>query len=226
MARPQTRISPDRPLSSYAKVRHFVGAALRGRAWLIAQSRLAGKQYLNLGCGPNSRPEFINLDYLWHPGIDVCWDVTRGLPLESKKLAGIFTEHCLEHLPVATLAGVFAECRRVLRSGGTLRVVVPDGELYLTRYADLVRGAAGAELPYAGDDKMNGIYSPIMSVNRIFREHGHLYIHDFAMLKALLERSGFVDVTKRAFMVGRDPALLVDTEARAVESLYLEASAP
>ena len=48
----------------------------------------------------------------------------------------------------------------------------------------------------------------------------------FDLLAALLEHSGFVRPAQRAFGEGRDPVLLVDTPARACESLYVEAEVP
>jgi hypothetical protein len=65
-----------------------------------------------------------------------------------------------------------------------------------------------------------------MSVNRIFRSHGHLFIHDFDILRQLLELNQFVDVKRESYGVGRDPKLLIDTASREVESLYVEASKP
>jgi hypothetical protein len=98
--------------------------------------------------------------------------------------------------------------------------VVPDGELYLRGYA--VRTA----LPYAqGDAKDFPIATTMVSVNRIFRDHGHLFIWDFETLATALLKSGFQDVTKAAFGAGRDNKLLIDTPWRKVESLYVEAIA-
>ena len=64
----------------------------------------------------------------------------------------------------------------------------------------------------------------MMSVNRIFRGHGHLFIYDFDTLAKMLHKHGFQDVRKEQFLRGRDPRLLIDMEWRAVESLYVEAS--
>ena len=62
-------------------------------------------------------------------------------------------------------------------------------------------------------------------LNRIFHEHGHLFIWDFETLAAALLKSDFHDVTKTAFGEGRDDRLLIDTRYREVESLYVEAVA-
>ncbi len=88
----RTRISTNRPLTSYAKVRVFLGTMLRNRSILTKKSQLKDKEYLDIGCGPNLHPEFINFDYGWRPGLDLCWDVRRGIPLRENSLRGIFTE--------------------------------------------------------------------------------------------------------------------------------------
>lgn len=219
------KFSFKRPITSYHKVRVAIAALLRNRSFLINRKAIAGKQYLDLGCGPNPHTEFINLDYSWHPEIDICWDITRNVPVESESMTGIFTEHCLEHLPFGSIDRVLSECWRILKPGGTLRIIVPDGELYLTQYARILAGEKIA-LPYADDDRHGQIYSPIMSVNRIFRAHGHLFIYDFDTLRQLLVKHEFVNVVKESLGSGRDSRLLIDTPSRAIESLYIEASKP
>ena len=220
-SRPSLRRSPW----SYSKLQAAVAAVIRGRRAFVDWDSLRRKHYLDLGCGPNIHPCFINLDYAWRPGINLCWDITKGLPLADRSLAGIFSEHCLEHLSLATTDGVLAECWRVLQPGGTLRIVVPDGELYLMGYSSLMAGAAG-RLPYADSDSYQGLYSPMLSVNRIFREHGHLFIYDYVTLAQLLERRGFIAIRREHFRSGYDQQLLIDSEHRAQESLYVEAQRP
>lgn len=213
-----------RPLTSYTRVRRAIAGIRRNRSWLIDQRSIRGKEYLDLGCGPNVHPHFINLDYGWCPGTDISWDITRGLPLQSGTMKGVFSEHCFEHLPFESMGGVLAECYRVLRPGGTLRIVVPDGELYLTLYTDIVRGLSAQALPYSESEQASDIYGPIVSVNRIFHGHGHRFIYDFDTLRQLLEKHGFTDIRKERYRSGRDATLLIDTEVRAIESLYVEAS--
>src|SRR3954471_10130512 len=94
--------NPSRRLTSYAKVRALAGRFFRNRGFQLRRRRVQSLRYLDIGCGPNSHPEFVNLDYLWHPTIDVCWDITRGMPFASGSMQGIFSEHCLEHFPLAT----------------------------------------------------------------------------------------------------------------------------
>ena len=222
----QTRLSWRRPIQSYSKVQRLLSALLRNRKFHLRQSSIQTKDFLDVGCGSHVHDNFINLDYGWHPGIDICWDITRGIPLPDNAVRGIFTEHCLEHLTLQqTDQVVLPEFFRVLKPGGTVRIIVPDGELYLTRYGERIDGGTEV-MPYADGDIYCGLYSSIMSVNRIFRGHDHKFIYDFATLRLLLQKHLFVDVHQESYGHGREPALLIDTEFRMVESLYVEATKP
>jgi predicted SAM-dependent methyltransferase len=216
----------ERPITESEKVRALVGRIVRNRSLFLDRSAIRRKDYLDVGCGPQMHEQFINLDYGWRPGLDACWDIRKGLPLDDASVRGIFTEHCLEHIPLGSADAVLAEFRRVLRPGGRVRIVVPDGELYLTRYADVLAARTAKRLPYADEDPHRGIYSPILSVNRIFRAHGHQFIYDYDFVRRLLEDHGFVDVRREQYRSGQDPVLLIDSEHRRIESLYVEASAP
>ncbi len=222
----QTRISLSRPLTSYSKIRGLISHLIRGKGIFISRKSIDKKTLLNIGSGPNAHPDFINLDSSWHPAIDICWDVTRGIPLPSEKMSGIFSEHCFEHLPFDNISAVLAECARVLSPGGTIRIIMPDPQLYLAGYVDLVSGESRSPLPYAERDKEGDLYSPIMSINRIFRSDGHLYLYDYDLIHKLLSRAGFVDIRRESFGQGRNQDLLIDTPSRTIESLYVEAVRP
>ena len=228
-----TKFSIHRPISSYGKVQTLIRALIRNRDIVVgaiirnrgifADRKMRGC-YLDLGCGLNIGPDFCNLDYDWRPGVDICWDVTRGLPFSNEYVGGIFTEHMLEHIAFGNALALLAECRRILRVGGTLRIVVPDGELYLSEYAKHVAGST-AHIPYSEYDASSFPFvTPIISVNRIFRNHGHQFIWDFETLRLALLRAGFTTVKKRAWGEGDDPRLIRETKHRRVESLYVEAT--
>ena len=221
-----TKISFSRPLSSYSKVRGIYSRMRRARRSQFDNPKLKDKSILDIGCGPKINEDVVSLDYVWRPGVDVVCDVTRGIPFPSQSFEGIFSEHCLEHIPFISTDKVLAECYRLLKPGGNVRIVVPDGELYLRGYIKSLEADSAKTLPYADGDGFEGLYSPILSVNRIFRESGHLFIYDYEMFRMLLERNGFKDVKKEGLMSGRMESLLRDSPEREVESLYVEATKP
>jgi predicted SAM-dependent methyltransferase len=199
-----TKISVRRPILSYSKIQGIVSFFIRGRALNLKRPGLV----LDVGCGPNNSPEKLNLDYDWRPGIDICCDITKGLPVPDHYVSSIFTEHCFEHIPFASTAFVLREFGRVLQPGGTVRIVVPDLAIYVQCYQ------RGLRMPYGENE------TPAMSINRIMRAHGHQFIYDFDTLKPMLERAGFSQIEKMGFGIGTLGHL--DAASRQVESLYVE----
>lgn len=228
---PLHTISIRRPLTSYAKVQALIGRLIRNRRFQLDRPRVRQGAYLDLGCGPNSHDHLINLDYLWHPQVDVCWDITRGLPFADGTMQGVFSEHCLEHFSLPPALELLREIRRVLAPGGIVRIVVPDGELYLRTYAAQLAGDLSRPFPFQEIEKANALWTPMLSVNRLFYQDreslsGHRTIYDFPLLATALRHCGFEKITRCAFGEGGDPQLLVDAPGRRCESLYVEASAP
>src|ERR1700716_2074854 len=135
------KFSFKRHITSYAKLQYTVSALIRGNDFFVAKKRIRNSKLLNVGCGPNANPNFINLDFHWNRTIDICWDITRKVyPLPSSSLEGIYTEHCLEHISFSAFKANIAEFYRLLQPGGTVRIIMPDGELYLDIYQRRKKG--------------------------------------------------------------------------------------
>ncbi len=217
------RVSLKRPLSTYGKVQRLYSALIRGRAFQVQRWDLRSKRYLNAGCGPNQRPAFINLDYDWLPGIDVCWDLRTKLPFADNSLLGVYSEHCLEHLSPEDCRHALKEFKRVLAPGGLVRIVVPDAEIYFDLY-QMHKAGREVDFPYVPAPLPVG-FTPLMAVNQIFFQHGHLYAYDAETMGVQLKNAGFSNIKKESFMHGSESNLLIDSSERAVESLYMEARA-
>jgi predicted SAM-dependent methyltransferase len=222
----RNRVQLNRSITSYAKFRQWYSNGIRGNPLQLKKS-LEQTQLLNVGCGPNAIAEFVNLDYNWLEGVDLVWDITRGIPFKAERFSGIYSEHCLEHLSYEQVNSILSDFFRLLKPLGMIRIVVPDAELYLEIYRKQKNGEH-VTFPYG--QTAHEIHAPIitsmMVVNSIFRGHGHQYAYDYETLKVMLEAQGFCDIQRTSFREGRQTPLLVDSQSRACESLYIEAMKP
>jgi predicted SAM-dependent methyltransferase len=215
----QTKLSLRRNILSYSKIQALISGLLRNKKYQFWGEDLKSKDYLNCGCGINFKDGFINLDFNWKPGIDLCWDVTIGLPFSNNSLKGIYTEHMLEHIPFDKVVYLLTEFRRVLKKGGTVRIIVPDAELYLGLYQS-AKESKNVVFPYGGSDTN---ITPMMHVNNIFRKDGHQFAYDYETLRILLNEAGFSIITRMSFNRGNDINLLIDQKRYEISSLYVEA---
>lgn len=78
---------------------------------------------LNIGCGPDKKDGYINIDYDSTFNPDIVRDIEKGLPFDDNSVDEIFCSHVLEH--VKDLIFVMNEFWRVLKSGGKLFILVP-----------------------------------------------------------------------------------------------------
>lgn len=224
-----TNLRLSRRLDSYSKIRKVVSGLRRNRHFQLKTNHIAKCQYLDLGCGDNLNPDLINLDYMWRPGVDVCWDIRRGLPFSEGKFLGVFSEHCLEHFDLEDGEAICREVFRVLSRGGRFRVVVPSADLYLKTYFERIAKLSNVSFPYESKETYKDrFYTPMLSVNRIFYQDrdsafGHRCMFDFQLLSTLLRDVGFSTTKLCDFRCGIDENLLVDSANRQCESLYVEA---
>ncbi len=108
--------------------------------------------YLNLGCGSRYHPDWINIDIAPHGPEVIQHDIRRGIPLPDAGCDVVYHAAVLEHMRRADAAAFLAECYRVLKPGGIVRVGVPDLEelcqLYLDRLAATLKGDEAAAYDY------------------------------------------------------------------------------
>lgn len=74
-----TRFSFNRPISSYSKIQRIYSVLVRNRGFQARKTLLSSKDLLSIGCGDRINPDFVNIDFNWIPGIDLCWDVRKSL---------------------------------------------------------------------------------------------------------------------------------------------------
>jgi SAM-dependent methyltransferase len=102
------------------------------------------KCLINIGCGKRIHRDWINLDlHASAPGVVAC-DLTKGIPVDDGVADMVYSAAVLEHIRPADTHRFLAECRRILRPGGIIRIAVPDLEeqakVYLETLNRLDRG--------------------------------------------------------------------------------------
>lgn len=91
---------------------------------------------INVGCGSRFHRDWLNFDlHAYTPEVVAC-DLTKGIPVADGEADVVYSAAVLEHIRPRDLSGFLAECRRALRSGGVLRLAVPDLEQQAKFYLD------------------------------------------------------------------------------------------
>jgi ubiquinone/menaquinone biosynthesis C-methylase UbiE len=80
---------------------------------------------VNLGCGTHKLDGFINIDESDHCNPDLIADVLK-LPFDDGYADIIYAGHILEHIRPKQIFTALREWKRVLKSGGTIYIVIPD----------------------------------------------------------------------------------------------------
>jgi SAM-dependent methyltransferase len=87
------------------------------------QTPVLGRLRINLGCGRDVRPGYLNADRLPLSGVDVVLDLEAPLPFCDGAFDEVFSSHVLEH--VERFLPLMGELHRVCAPGGRLRHFVP-----------------------------------------------------------------------------------------------------
>jgi SAM-dependent methyltransferase len=185
---------------------------------------------VNIGCGSNPTPGWINLDVISHPDV-YFWDCRLGLPFADGVVTAIYSEHFFEHLDLESEARPFLrECLRCLQTGGVLRLVVPDAGSYLKAYSgpwEVLAKMRPLDRTSNGwrDGRLGWVYQTKMQfMNAIFRQRTeHKYAYDAETLVLIMREAGFVDVVVQQFGASIDPKMAPDADDRRTESLYVDA---
>ncbi len=210
---------------------------------------------VNLGCGPVGKDDWINLDWgvlaflhryrfletillklnLLPKGYNVKWpgnlrlhNCRKRLPFSDDSVDYVYTSHFLEHFKRFEARSILAECYRILRKGGVIRVTLPDLEILAKKYLEkdseyfksiLALMNFGEENPSQEDYPLADIFVDNFYPN-FYREkprgiqkalvgfiRPHLWMYDQDSLASLLTGIGFRNVKRMAFREGNTPDL-------------------
>lgn len=154
---------------------------------------------LNLGCGRNIIPGWINADLIAHSSEVFPMDASRPFPFPDNSFDYVFSEHMFEHLDLLGQQNMMRECHRVLRPGGVLRLAMPNFDFLIDlvnnpdaeitrRYLDWsYRMFIHNKVEYG----VNRTDYPVYVVNNFMHDWGHQFIHNPESLKNMGVGCGF-----------------------------------
>lgn len=178
------------------------------------------KKFLNLGSGPRGivSNSWINIDGFLDTNVHYCCDFNKRLPFNDNTFDGIFCEHVVEHFDYKNGRSLLKECLRILKPGGVIRIIVPDGEKFIKAYFD------NPEFIVKYKHAESGFQ--MEAVNAWFyQRYEHQCIYDGPYLCDQLIKTGFSKASKTSYRNSTysTPDLILDDPKYDWESLYVEA---
>jgi SAM-dependent methyltransferase len=202
---------------------------------------------LNLGCGPGNAPaNWINVDGSWNAWFSnhrnlrrvlkavgiinasnaaewrvrpLVHDLTKPLLFEDNSISAVYGAHVLEHLYLVDAQRLLSECKRVLRPGGVIRLVVPDLRSMAASYLKNKNGESPSpsEKIRAADNlnELLGFRSPAPPSGNLFFKlyslwkdfHHHKWMYDSDSLAHYLEEAGFAGVSEKGYLQSEIPGI-------------------
>jgi SAM-dependent methyltransferase len=195
--------------------------------------REAAMDKLHVGCGDHPLPGWLNTDLNpCRPDIRLI-DATRRFPFPDDTFERVFSEHMIEHVQREGGAAMLAECRRVLRPGGRIRISCPDRRFIvrLVGPPEELRDDERAYVDWAG--RHFGLADAAAVGRNLATGFGHQFIYTVPLLREALEAAGFVDISEHRINESDDPELCnLEHDGRMppgflqLETMTLEAVAP
>lgn len=152
-----------------------------------------------------SKNEYINIlksnDFIFH-------DLSRSLPFKNNSVDYIYTSHFVEHLFKRDAKKLLESCYKSLKSGGVIRVAVPD-----LKYAVDLYGKGEAR-------KMLENYFFVDDLSSYLARHKYMY--DFELINEVLIEAGFNNVQQYQYRQGKVPNLDI-LDNRPEDTLFVEA---
>lgn len=198
---------------------------------------------LNLGCGSQVPDGWVNVDYSlgarfikipffrvfnkkvklfnldWNEKIYL-HDLTKKFPWTDSSVDIVYSSHTLEHFSKEDGRRFLADCYRVLRKNGIIRIVVPDlrhdvieymeGRVYADDFVEKLG------VLYGGSNKtLKRILAP-------FFQFPHKCMYDNSRLIEILHEIGFEASTRAGFDSGIEDIRLVELEGRIENAVIVE----
>ncbi len=168
---------------------------------------------LQIGAGTNLREGWLNTNYFpWQKNV-LHLNAAQPFPFADHSFDYSFSEHMIEHIDYNEGLVMLAECFRVLKPGGRIRLSTPDFQFLVALYTqnhnpiqqkytqwmtDWMTERKADSAPYT---------DPIFIINNFVRDWGHQFIYDEKSLGFSLEKVGFSSVIRCELQQSEDTVL-------------------
>lgn len=154
---------------------------------------------LHIGAYRSHIPGWLDTDVAPADAETIYLDATKPFPIASCTFKYIYSEHMIEHVPLAAGLRMLRECRRVLRADGVLRLATPDLAFLLSLYFN--PGVDGRSyMTWIADTCMTGKERNEVTaadvINIAFNSWGHQFLYDFVTLESSLRKAGFTKISR------------------------------
>ena len=96
-------------------------------------------KFVNLACGPVyvAASNWSNVDFSSSACNVISCDLLQQLPFGNDTFDVVYSSHFLEHIPRSDVRNFLLECKRILKPGGCIRLVLPDCEEMFSTFLDM-----------------------------------------------------------------------------------------
>jgi predicted SAM-dependent methyltransferase len=156
---------------------------------------------LHIGCGDRRLDGWLNSDFM-PPTRDIFQlDATRVFPFPDSSFHFVYSEHMIEHISYTAGENMLAECYRVLKAGGRLRIATPNLAFLIQLYGD---HKSSLQEDYVAWAQQSFVPFPTncpdaFVINNFVRAWDHQFIYDEGALIEAIQNAGFHSV--RAYPV-------------------------
>ena len=160
----------------------------------------------------------INADILWANGI-------KRIPENDSSVDVIYSCHMVEHLEKLDVVSFLKESRRILKSGGIIRLAVPNIKYQVDNYLKDGDADKFIESTHLTRKQPKTIIAKIKYL--IIGDRNHQWMYDGKSLCNLLSSAGFEEprILETGLTNIPDPGML-DLKERSLESVFVEACNP
>lgn len=156
--------------------------------------------YLNVCSDVLRRDGFLNVG--GDQSADVVVDLKNPLPFLPDSVQGIYCENHIERMDRPEILAFFRECRRVLKSGGIVRVATPDLDAMVQAFHD----EASQAVFFDSEDRA-WTSNRAGFINGLYRDRGYKWLLNFEELVSIGKETGFASMHLLAAEESNDPRL-------------------